>query len=183
MSHIDFNKYINSFFKDNRGLAAIEAALIFPLIITVTLATFDLGNALVLNQKIITASQVTSDLLARERSISDTEIEQAVMAARLAMDPYQGDDLGIDIQGIRIESSSNYNICWEHTTPNMDDNDDLIPNLDKLGGVNEGFIRVTTQYRFTPHFTGQLIGSFDLREVSYVRGRSNAFVPMEDSPC
>ncbi|MAS87636.1 MAG: hypothetical protein CMH30_06635 [Micavibrio sp.] len=183
MSHIDFNKRIMNFYKDNRGLAAIEAALIFPLIITVTLAMFDLGNALVLNQKIISASQVTSDLLARERSISQTEIEQAVMAARLAIDPYEGDNLGIDIQGIRIESDDDYNVCWEHTTPLMEENNDEINDLDKLGAINEGFIRVTTKYRFTPHFTGQLIGHFDLKEVSYVRGRSNAFVPMEGSPC
>ena len=70
---------------DVAGLALAEAALLFPVLVSLTFGIYDLGHAIVLNQKVISAAQICADLLARERSVDSTEVNQAIAAARLAV--------------------------------------------------------------------------------------------------
>ena len=46
--------------QEEDGMAAVEAAYIFPILLTMMLGVFDLGNGIIANQKTIRASQVTA---------------------------------------------------------------------------------------------------------------------------
>ena len=184
MSRINFKRMKKkNLLSDVAGLALAEAALLFPVLVSLTFGIYDLGHAIVLNQKVISAAQICADLLARERSVDSTEVNQAIAAARLALDPYQGSGLGVDIVGLKFDSNDDPQECWRVTDGAITPNTGSIDNATGLGIENEGVIMVTTQYRFTPYFTGGILGSFDIEEVSFIRGRKNAYVPMEGVTC
>jgi len=88
------------YWRDESGLAAAESAMIFPILLTLLLGTFDLGNAILANQKSIRASQIVADLVTRSSTVDDTDINEAIEAGRLALNPFSTEGFGVDV--IRI---------------------------------------------------------------------------------
>lgn len=166
-----------------KGASSIEAALLFPVLFVMLFGFFDIGNALLVRQKIITASQVAGDLVARERSVTTPELEQAIEAARLAIEPFNVIDFGIDIVGVRFDADDDPEAIWRETSGNIVINNTAVDRAVGLGVFNEGVVVVTTQYRYVPPFTSSVFSSdsilseYIFREVSYFRGRRNSFVP------
>ena len=70
--------------KQDDGLAAIEAALVFPLLLTMLMGTFDLGNAILANTKVVRASQVVADLVTRKRTTPEFTSEAKWIARQPA---------------------------------------------------------------------------------------------------
>ena len=64
----------------DEGMAAVEAAMIFPIMLSMLLAIFDLGNGILANQKTIRASQVVADLITRQGIVTDDDIFEAIGA-------------------------------------------------------------------------------------------------------
>ena len=59
--------------KEDDAAAAIEAGLMLPIMIAVLLGVVDVGMALTVNQKVISASHMVSDLLTRETAKAMSE--------------------------------------------------------------------------------------------------------------
>lgn len=175
-------KKIKIFLHDTRGLALVEAALLFPVLMTLSFGIYDLGTAIVLNQKVISAAQISADLLGRERSLTMSELDQSFEAAKLALDPYAPENLGIDVVGVKFDSNEFPQECWRYSV-NMSGESVTAAQTNGLGLENEGLIVVTTKYPYTPHFSGTLLGSFEIEERAYIRGRKNSYIPMEGGSC
>lgn len=154
------------------GSAAIEAALLFPVLMTLLMGMVDIGDAILTNQKVISGSQLSADLLARKSTASSTEIDSAIEAARLALMPFPTDSFGIDIASIQFDSGGAPVILWRETR-NMSPNDVAVDSTSAIGAPGEGVLVVTVQYRFEPMFSGHVIGSFAMQEVAFVRGRKS----------
>ena len=60
------------------GIAATEFALVFPIMFMLLLGVIELGNGLLANQKVLSASQIVSDLLTRTEEVTDDQLEEAL---------------------------------------------------------------------------------------------------------
>lgn len=161
------------------GIAAAEFAMIFPVLFFLLLGMVDLGQGILTNKKVITASQMAADLVTRQLIADDDDLADAILAAQLAIQPLNSDNLGIDIASIRFEGdNADPTVIWRETV-NMPPNGTIEASSDGLGVENEGLIAVTTQYTFQPTFVGRFINEINMREVSYMRGRRNSFVARE----
>ena len=170
-----FKKYIH----DRRGTAAVEAALIMPVLLFMYMGIVDLGNALVVNKKAVSAAQIASDLLARQEIVDDADIEDAMIAARLALQPYDTTSFGIDIAGVRFDTPAAVpTLIWRETF-NMTPNEAIVAETNGLGLENEGVIAVTVRYVYDLIFAYVLDGFWETNEVAIVRGRKKAFVMKE----
>lgn len=170
---------ITSWLYQEDGIAATEFALVFPILFILLLGMVDLGNGLLTNKKVITASQMAADLITRQLVADDADIADAVLAAQLAMQPLNIASFGIDIASIRFEGdNADPTVIWRETV-NMPPNGSIEALSDGLGVENEGLIAVTVQYTYKPHFTNVFLNDIDMREVSYMRGRRNSFVARE----
>jgi Flp pilus assembly protein TadG len=108
-------KLLKSWFVSENGVAGIEGALVFPVMLVMLLGVYDMGNGILANQKTIRASQVAADLVTRHRSVDDTQINEAIEAARLAYEPVSSAGFGIDIISIRFDEDANGEIVWRET--------------------------------------------------------------------
>lgn len=169
--------YVDAYLRARSASALLEAAFLFPIFITMTFGIFDLGYAILARQKVINASQITADLVARERSIIDAELDQAEAAALLAIEPLDPTVFGIDIVGIQFDINDEPQAIWRETRGAMSPNPDAVTNAAGLGVFNEGVIAVTVEYRYVPTFSKTLVPNYTFREVSYFRGRRNSFIP------
>lgn len=154
------------------GSAAIEAALLFPILMVILMGMVDIGDATLTNQKVISGSQVAADLLARKATASSSDIDNAVEAARLALMPFPTTSFGIDIASIQFDDDGMPVVLWR-VTRNMSANDVAVESSEAIGAPGEGVLIVTVQYQFEPTFSGNIIGPFTMQEVAFVRGRKS----------
>ncbi|MCC6597247.1 MAG: pilus assembly protein [Alphaproteobacteria bacterium] len=157
------------------GIAAIEAAMVFPLLMTLLLGTFDMGNAILSNQKTIRASQIAADLVTRTRSVDSAMIDEAIEASRLAFSPFSTNSYGVDMVSISFDDDSNPQIVWRETR-NMTAVADVLDRVSALAEPGGGVMVVVVEFSFEPIFAGFVVDEIQMQEVAFARGRKSAVV-------
>lgn len=160
---------------DEDGVAATEAALVFPILLVLLLGTFDLGNGILANQKTIRASQVTADLITRYSSVTDSDIDEAIQAGTLAFTPYPVTSYGVDIVSIQFDHEAEASILWRETR-NMQADEGILERVESLAEPNGGVVVVISQYLFEPVFGEFIVDDIPMQEVAFARGRESASV-------
>ncbi len=157
------------------GVAAMEAAFVFPMLCLLLLGTYDLGNALLVSQKVIRASQVTGDLVTRERNLSDEELNEAIMGGELALAPNSIASYCVDVVSIEFDDDSNPSIVWRETSGTGCVNNNVFNAVEPLAEDNGGVVVTTVRYTFEPLFFG-FVGDMTMEEVAFTKGRKSAVV-------
>ena len=164
--------------QEKDAVAAVESALIFPLLLVMLLGTFDMGNGILANQKAIRASQVVADLVTRTRTLPTSELSEAVDAGELAFAPLASSSYGVDVVSISFDNSSNAQIVWRETR-NMTALADVLDRVEPLAAPNSGVVVVTVEYDFEPIFAGFIVDEIPMQETAFARGRESAVVTLE----
>lgn len=178
---LTFIKNLFSRWRDEQeGLAAIESAMIFPLLAVMLIGVFDMGNAILVGQKAIRAAQVTADLVAREAELDATMVDEAVWAGELALQPFDTGSYGVDIVSIGFDDDADAYIEWRETR-NMTANPNVLTAVADLAEAGEGVMVVTIQYEYEPLFLGFSMGDFNvglipMEEIAFSRGRKSPVV-------
>lgn len=178
---------INRWKKKTQGSALVESAILFPVLMTMLFGVYDIGHAITVNHKMITASQVAADLVTRSRSVSEEDINQAIEAAGLAMAPYaDSSSIGIDIISVRFDDNDDPKEVWRRSRNlvvgeeiDSDPNKRTIDKSKGLGTTGEGAMIVTVIYDYVPTFGSAVIKEFRLRETAFARGRRSSVVSFE----
>lgn len=158
------------------AVAAIEAAMLIPVMFTMLIGSIDLGCAFNISQKVVNSSSMIADLLSREEEVTDTEFTEAVVAGELAFTPYATDSMGYDVAGIQfLTAAKTPTVQWRETY-NMDPNGNVTTDSEGLGDENEGVVAVTVRYVYEPFFSYYIVGEFGMQETFYMRGRRSAYV-------
>jgi Flp pilus assembly protein TadG len=171
-----FQSVFRRFCRDDRAVAAIEAGFIFPVLVVILCGMIDTGMGLVANQKMVNASQMVADILAREDQITDGEMNDAVVAGQLAMMPYGTQSFGVHVAGIQYNGANATPVVRWQDMVGTTANPDVAAGSRGLGLQNEGVLAVTTRYRFQPIFSFIFTGPIEMEEVAYVRGRRGLFI-------
>lgn len=164
--------------EDARGVSSIEAAFIFPIMLLLFIGVYDIGNAVLMNEKVIRSSQIVADLITRENVATDDSISEAIEAGGLAFAPYSTDSYGVDIVSIRFDEDADSEIVWRETV-NMSPVSDVLDQVASLATENDGVMVVSVVYRYEPLFSDYVIGSVDMQEMAFSRGRSVAVISKE----
>ncbi len=170
-------KILSKWVCEEDAIAAVEAALIFPMMLVLFLGVFDLGNAILANQKTIRASQVVADLITRENIVTDADIAEAIEAGRLAFEPIDTLTYGIDIASIRFDENGDSQIVWRETV-NMSA-PDVLSAVDDLANPDDGVVMVSVAYEYNPVFSGFAVGQIQMNEVAFSRGRRTSVIARE----
>jgi Flp pilus assembly protein TadG len=165
--------------KDQSGVATIESAILLPIMLGLLFGLYDIGQAIIINQKVTAASHMAADLITRKTVINDTDFNDAVGVAHLVIDPYDRSLLGIDIVGIEYGEDDTPEEIWRHTV-NMDENVNLPASADDLGVECEGIVAISTTYTYTPKFLSPLSGELVMEETAFLRGRKTSLVRYEE---
>ena len=166
---------IKAWWRDESGLAAAEAAMIFPILLTLLLGTFDLGNAILANQKSIRASQIVADLVTRRSTVDDVDVNEAIEAGRLALHPFDVEGFGVDVISIRFDDEAAAEIVWRETQ-NMSPYSNALSDVAALAEANSGVVMVVVNYRYKPAFGDFVTGDIEMAERAFTRGRRSAVV-------
>lgn len=165
--------------REERAAAAAEFALVFPLLFTLMLGVWDIGNGILINQKAIAASQIVVDLICRQESVSDSELAQAFQAGKLAMMPYSTTPMKIDVASVEYDTNDDPQLIWQEDSDGGTGDPDLAGRTVGLGTDGRGAVAVQVTYNYDPLFSGMIIGPVHMKERVFSKGRSSNTVDRE----
>jgi len=92
--------------RDKRGNAAIEFAVIVPVMLTMFFGVVEFSSAVAVKRKISMAAEELADLAARYKEVPDTEFDNFFTIARAVINPYSTTVLKATITEIYIDPAT-----------------------------------------------------------------------------
>lgn len=90
------------FLRADKGVAAIETAIILPIMLVLFFGMIDLTSLISFNRKITYSASVVADLVAQNRtSVLKTTVDDYYNAAAMIISPLDAADMHIDVYGYR----------------------------------------------------------------------------------
>ncbi len=163
--------------RDRRGVAAVEFALILPVMLSLYLGGDELGHGLTISRKVTHVSSSLADLVAQSTSISNNDMTNILNAAASVIEPYSKSNLTIVISEYAIDANKNVTVKWSdayQTTPLTPGA--VIPKTNLPSSLLEAssyLITANVHYAYTPTVGYIMTGTFNLHDQFYLRPRLN----------
>jgi len=111
-----WNALTNKFKHDLSGVAAIEFALIFPLMVGMFIGMIDLSNGLSASRKVTITANTVGDLITQEPgATSPAAIDGIFTAALETMKPFNINKVRLDVFAFRPDGGGNPQLIWSHS--------------------------------------------------------------------
>jgi Flp pilus assembly protein TadG len=167
---------------DRDGAVALEFALIFPIMLTLFLGSFEIANLLMASLKTTAATEATADLVAQTRSqqpnIAVADVDSFYYAAGLIMTPYAKTGLQLAFAGVTYDASNNPQVLWHHeengaaaiTTAQLNITAEKTL-LKGLGSGVDSLVMVQAKYTYTSPVSFVLGKTYTFTDTAYNRPR------------
>jgi Flp pilus assembly protein TadG len=91
---------------DNRGVGAIEFAMILPLMLVMLFGMIDLSNGFAVDRKVSQIAQMVSDLASRNTTVSETDVSNFFIIADAMLTPYDKTQLRATVTQVYLDPTS-----------------------------------------------------------------------------
>ncbi len=157
-----------------RGVAAVEFALVLPVLIVLLLGATELTRGLTYDRKVTQAGYTVGDLVAQSDSVSASDVTDIYAAAEAIMQPYPATGLNVVIASVVFDEDANASVAWSCTngsgawatggTPPI-----TIPDGLKL--ANTSLIITVSSYSYRPTFDAVIPNTIEMGETFFLRPR------------
>jgi Flp pilus assembly protein TadG len=93
------------FVGDDKGIAAVEFAMIVPIMLVMLLGTIELSRAVVMSRRLNYVTAMASDLIARADSMTDSDMTGIETVVKTAWSPYPLSTLKLQVVAVRAAST------------------------------------------------------------------------------
>jgi Flp pilus assembly protein TadG len=171
------------FAKSTHGVAAIEFAMILPVMLILLLASFDAGNAIAIYMKVRSATYTLAAITNQYTTIQSTDMSSIVGATSVVLAPYPSAPVVVTISQIKISSASKATVSWSYSlngtaltqTASVSLPSALFSN-NSCGTYPCYLIYGQVSYTYTPSFGFFGAGGIALADSIYVAPRSSACI-------
>jgi Flp pilus assembly protein TadG len=157
---------------DCRGVAAVEFAVIVPLMLTMFFGMVEFSNGVAVDRKVTLVARTLSDLTSQSLSVSDLDLTNFTTAARAILTPYSPTPLQSTITELYVDPVSLVaRVQWSRGFAVRTTGSTVtIPSQIQIGGTYLIFTEVN--YRYTPA-VGYVMAptGVPLHDVAYTRPR------------
>jgi Flp pilus assembly protein TadG len=103
------------FLASTRGVAAVEFAFLFPMLLVLLLASIDAGRAIAINMKVRAASYALDAMANQYLFIYDGDMQQILGATSAVLSPYSSAPLIATLSQIKVSSGGAATVVWSDT--------------------------------------------------------------------
>jgi len=188
------HKLCHRFIASTRGVAAIEFAVIAPMMLLMLIETFDIGNAIAVYMKVRTATfalaSITNQYSTGTNGIQSTDMTAITGSASAILAPYSSTPVTITISQIRMSSATRAKVSWSYALNGQAYatglNWQTLPTQFTASNACNSYpcylIYAQASYAYTPVLLSSLMSSFNLSDSLYVMPRSSACVQYQSVP-
>ena len=164
---------LRRFVRDRRGLAALEFALIAPLMVTVLFGSVELTGLLNTNRRAENTSASVADIIARDTEVTNTEMSDLWSASSILMYPDASTPLKMRVSSVQVQTPTQATVLWSdgyngYAARGVGSSVTL-PSAMMITGTS--VIIAETTYRYTPPIGVFLKIAMDLNHTEYRRPR------------
>jgi Flp pilus assembly protein TadG len=180
------------FIASTRGVAAIEFAMIMPVLMVIFLGSYDGGRAIAIYMKVRSATYTLDAITNQYTTIQSSDMQAIVGATSVVLAPYSSTPVVVVISQIKINTGGKATVSWSYAlngTPLAQGSTATIPAGLVASGNTCGtypcyLIFGQVSYTYTPLFGFFGSGGITLADSLYVTPRSSAciFYPPENVP-
>jgi Flp pilus assembly protein TadG len=177
--HARYDK-VKRFGSHEKAIAAVEFALILPIMLVVFVGVTQVGEAVSIGQKVTITARTITDLVTRENSpLAASELNTDLQAAAQVMVPYPSSTLTVTVSEISTDAKGNATVAWSGSWPNnanalLQGSPFTLPS--SLAGANVTVVYGQVSYGYTPLLGYKVIGPMTISDGIYFYPRTGACI-------
>ena len=170
---------------DDRGAAALEFALIVPVLVLLYALGFEIAEAATVNRKLTDTTVQLANVTSQYTKVAKSDISTIMNASSQIMAPYPNAVLSMTVSEISIDASGNASVTWSEpyldgipfqgtglTTPPT-----APPSFQT---ANSTYIIVQTTYVYSPIIASNFMAPLTFSNRSFMLPRNSASIPCTD---
>jgi len=158
--------------RDQRGVTAVEFAMLLPLMLTLYLGSVEISQGVAIDRKVTLTARTIADLASQSTTISSAEMSNILAAASAVIAPYDASKLKVTVSQVAIDNNSNATISWSCTlngTAHGVGSAVTLPTA--LKTANTSLIWGEASYSYKPTIGYVVTGTLNLSDQIYMRPR------------
>jgi Flp pilus assembly protein TadG len=183
-------KRLRKLFHTNDAMAAVEFALIAPVLGTMLLGTIEICNALECHQKVTMVASSAADLVAQTSTISTNQMIDIFNASSAIVYPFAQNNVSIVISSVLSDGAGNGTVAWSvaqngtklPTNAVVNLSQPLMSTCDAAGNCTPcaknacSVIYTQVQYSYTSPIGKFLVGNVKMKDSFFERPRKSATI-------
>lgn len=157
--------------RDQRGVSAVEFAMLLPLMITLYIGGAEVSRAIAIDRKVTLVSRSLGDLVAQSTSLTSDDVSKILAAATAVMAPYSDTKLKITVSSVKIDNAGVAKVCWSDAKNGGTVRSGNVTLPAALNVANTSLIWAEGAYDFEPVVGYGIIGNLTLKDQIYMRPR------------
>jgi Flp pilus assembly protein TadG len=166
--------------RDERGVSAVEFAMLLPLMVTLYLGAVELSQGIGADRKVTLTARTVSDLVSQVASVSNSDMTNSLNAASAVIAPFSTSNLKVVVSSVKIDAQGKATVAWSDTlngTARAKGSTVTLPAA--LAIPNSSLIWSEVSYNYKPVIGYVITGAMNLKDHIYMRPRMSDCVLRE----
>jgi Flp pilus assembly protein TadG len=160
------------FARDDRGVSAVEFAMLLPLMVTLYLGSVEVSQGIAADRKVTMVARAVADLVAQVSTINNSGINNVLAAASSVMTPYDVSKAKVTVSLIKIDSNGNAKIEWSDSLNGTARTKGAAVSLPSALKVPDtSLVWGEASYTYSPVVGYVISGTLNLKDQIYMRPR------------
>lgn len=163
---------------DRRGVAAVEFALVVPVVIVVYLAGFEVMEASTVYRKLTDTTVQIANVTGQYTTMSSTDVTNVLGASSQIMTPYPTTNLSIVLSEVTTNAAGAGKVTWSQEYQGTALG--VGTNVTMPSGYqtpNTSYILVQTTYSYQPVIGGAFVSPISMTNQIFMLPRSSSSIP------
>lgn len=173
----------------HKGVAAVEFAMVVPIMFLLFVGSVEFSQAITVDRRVTQVASSTADLIARERSITTSDVNGVMDIVDHLMSPYDPSLLKLTLINVysSMSSAADTKVCWAYNHNGGVNNYSQEQTYTLPTGILEAgnsVIVTEVRYNYEPLIFRYFITStFPLEEKFFLKPRLSKSVQLDSRKC
>jgi Flp pilus assembly protein TadG len=176
--------FLNRLLRDDRGVSAVEFALVAPLMLSLYLGCVGLSDGVSADRKVTLIASTVANLVAQSTALSASDMSNIFSASGAIIAPYSATNLTMAVSCLKVDANKNVTVMWSKSYNGGSQLSGSVSIPNDLKVANSQLILAKATYAYTPSIGSGITGTLNLSEQMYMTPRISApSYPDTSHPC
>lgn len=173
-------------FAHTGGVAAIEFALVVPLVIIVYAGGYEIAQAATVNRKLTDTTVQLANVTTQYTSVASADLNNIFAASSQIMAPYPTSTLTIVVSEVKTDASSNGTVAWSQGYPTGTAclaKNSAVTLPAGFASPNSFYVLVQTTYSYAPTIGSAFVHTIPMTDQIFMVPRQSTSIPATGTSC
>ncbi|WP_338422104.1 TadE/TadG family type IV pilus assembly protein [Acetobacter sicerae] len=174
------------FLRAREGVAAVEFALMAPILLIMLIGGTALEEAVVVSRKVTAASHSLADVTTQYTTVAETDLALVLQASTLVLEPYPSASAKMTVSEIMVASGGGSGtVVWSqalNTDPRAVGSSVSIPSGSTTATSSGTYLILgEVSYNYTPRVANNIVPGITFYQSLFMVPRRSTSIPLESS--